>query len=58
MVGVEIAEQAVVELFRENNIDHVVEDLHDMGKLYKVTYVSGRAVSRECHRPPFRRSIG
>ena len=36
-MGVEIAEQAVEELFQENNIDHVVEDLQDTGKIYKVT---------------------
>ena len=36
MVGVEIAEEPVAELFQENHIDHVVEDLQDSEKIYKV----------------------
>ena len=37
MVGVEIAEEPVAELFQENHIDHVVEEVHDCGNIYKVT---------------------
>lgn len=35
VVGAEIAEQPVAELFQENNIDHMVEDILDIGKVYE-----------------------
>ena len=38
-MGGEIAEQPIVELFQENNIDHVVKDIQDIGKIYEVTTV-------------------
>ena len=37
VVGAEIAEQPIVELFQENNIEYVVRDLPEIGKVYEVS---------------------
>ena len=39
MVGVEIAEQPIKELFEEQKIEVEVETVENVGKLYKVLYM-------------------